>query len=333
LTDILKTIIVKEMGILTSQKITEYYERYKSIEVTFTKEIIQVTRMITQQVYLKCISDFWPCIVFSSSFQSAKVVVNIKSGIIEKLRQANNSASLRLCFKNDDSNTPVTFFVSARSVGYTPYGNSKDVAIFTLQFTQRPPDDLIEIMGRLLDANVNSTKRREERVLLTADSVRKLRLLSKETASFIQGVPRRCILRDLSFSGAKLIMMGGAKFLVDKESALRIDFDDPRESYLIRGKFIRAEPVEGRKELLALVMLFNETMVPMGYKMRLNDFVCQIRVDNRGGNLQSSEARHQPGNTAGAVPAPGSGQPADQGHPPGETPQNKVLEKLTSETT
>ncbi|MDR2029699.1 MAG: pilus assembly protein PilZ, partial [Treponema sp.] len=70
---------------VTSQKITTYYERYKAIDVTFTKEIIQVTGLITQQVYLKCVGDFWPCVVYSSSFQWAKVVANIKSGLVDKL--------------------------------------------------------------------------------------------------------------------------------------------------------------------------------------------------------------------------------------------------------
>jgi hypothetical protein len=269
------------MGVLTSQKITTYYERYKGIEVTFTKEIIQVTGLITRQVYLKCIGDFWPCVIYSSSFRGAKVVVNIRSGIIEKLQQSNNSASLRFCFTNPDTGAPVTFFVSTRNVGYTPYGGSNDVALFSLQFTQRPPDDLIEIMGRLLDANVNSAKRREERILLNVDVLRKMKMLSKETAVFIQGVPRRCILRDISFSGSKLIMMGVAKFLVDREAALRVDFDDPRESFLLRGKFIRSEPVEGRKELVALAIQFDETTIPMGYKLRINDFIGAVRADNR----------------------------------------------------
>jgi hypothetical protein len=269
------------MSVLTSQKITTYYERYKAIEVTFTKEIIQVTGLITPQVYLKCVGDFWPCVVYSSSFQGAKVVANIKSGLVSKLQQANNLASLRFSFKNADSGTPVTFFVSTRSVGYAPYGGSKDVAMFTLQFTQRPPDDLIEIMGRLLDANVNSAKRKEERILLTTESLRKLKLSSKDTAVFIQGVPRRCILRDLSFSGAKIIMMGVAKFLVNREASLRIDFDDPRADFLLKGKFIRSEPVEGRKELIALAMLFDEATISMGYKMRINDYIGSLRIDNR----------------------------------------------------
>jgi hypothetical protein len=281
------------MGVLTSQKITNYYERYKAIDVTFTKEIIQVTGMITQQVYLKCVGDFFPCVVYSSSFQGAKIVANTKTGLIDKLQRANNSVSLRLCFRNPETGAPVTFFVAARSVGYAPYGGSKDMAVFTLQFTQRPPDDLIEVMGRLLDANINSAKRREERVLLTPDAIRKMKLLSKESAVFIEGVPRHCILRDLSFSGAKLIMMGVAKFLLDKRASLRLDYDDPRESFLIKGKFIRSEAVEGRKELVALAILFDEAAVSMGYKMRLNDFLSHVRTDNRAGDEAAEERQPQ----------------------------------------
>jgi hypothetical protein len=255
-------------------------------------------------------------VIYSSSFQGAKIVANVKSGLIEKLQQANNYVSLRYCFKNADSNNPVIFFVAARSMGYAPYGGSNDVAMFTLQFTQRPPDDLIEIMGRLLDANVNSSKRREERILITADSQRKLNILSKESAVFIQKVPRRCILRDISFSGAKLIMMGVAKFLVNQGAALRIDFQDPRESFLLRGKFLRSENVEGRKELIALAMQFDESAVPMGYKMRINDYLGSVRIGEMPANVQINAPPGQPAAPgAGAAPAgdtPAAGaKPAD----------------------
>jgi hypothetical protein len=301
------------MGILTSQKITAYFERYKEIEVTFTKEIIQVTGLLTRQVHLKCVSDFWPCVIYASSFQGAKIVANMKSGLVEKLQQANNYASLRYCFKVMDSGNPVTFFVSGRVTSFTPYGGSSDVAMFTLQFTQRPPDDLIEIMGRLLDANVNSAKRREERILISAETQRKLNILSKESAIFIQGVPRRCILRDLSFSGAKLIMVGVSKFLVDREAALRIDFDDPRESFLLKGKFLRSENVEGRKDLIALVILFQEPHVPMGYKMRINDFLSVARTGYLAADVSSPAPKkaaspaNPPDKAAGDQGTPGQG--------------------------
>jgi len=269
------------MGILTVQKVAAYYDRFKGIDVTFTKDMMQATGLLTEQVHLKCGSDFWPCVLYTTSFENAKIVANIKSGLLGKLQQANNMISLRLCFKSGENANPVTFFVAARVVGTIPYKNSKDVFLLTLQYTQRPPDDLIEIVGRVLDANMNSAKRRDERITLSAESQRRLKLLTKETAAFIQAVPRRCILRELSFSNAKLIMMGVAKFLINKETALRIDFDDPRESFLVRGRFVRSEDVEGKKEMIALAMAFDEAQIPTGYKIRINEYLSTTWADTR----------------------------------------------------
>jgi len=269
------------MGILTSQQITKYYERYRTISVTFTKEVIHATGLVTQQVYLKCLGEAWPCVVYSTSFVEAKVIVNTKSGLYGKLQQANNLVNLRYSFRISDKTDPMFFFVSCRVAGSAPYQGSQDISMLTLQFTQRPPDDLIEIMGRLLDANINSSKRRDERILITPESLRKLQIAAKETVIYLQGVPRRCILRDISFSGAKIIMVGVAKFIADKEVVLRLDFEDPRESLMIGGKVVRLEDVEGRKELVAVAIHFNENQVPMNYKMRINDYLSQIRTEPR----------------------------------------------------
>jgi len=273
------------MGVLLSQKISVLYDRFKDIYVTFTKEIIQVTGLLTQQIHLKCGNDFWPCVIYTASFEGAKVVANIKTGLLGKLQATNNFVNLRLCFKPPGESNTVTFFVAARVMANAPYGNSPDVNMFSLQFSNRPPDDFIEIMGRILDANVNSVKRKDDRIPLTPDHMRRLNILSTESAVFIQGVPRRCILRDLSFSGAKIIMMGVPKFLLDREAAIRIDFNDPREIFTIKGKFVRAENVEGKKEMVALGLNYDEKSIPMGYKIRLNDMLTSSRASDRGAEL------------------------------------------------
>jgi hypothetical protein len=299
------------MGVLTSQKIANFYERFREIEVIYTREIIQVTGLQSKQVYLKCVSDVWPCVIYSSSFQGAKIVVNIKSGLIAKLKQANDMVSVRFCFKDPNGGEQITFFVSARSAGYSPYGGSQDVAIFNVQFTQRPPDDLIEIMGRLLDANFNSTKRKDERIILSTENVRKLNLLSGEAAVFLQGVPRRCILRDISFSGVRIVMMGVIKFLLEKEASIRLDFNEPRESFLIKGKFVKAESVESRKDLLVLDLTFDEGTIPMGYKMRLNEHLGTVRADNRsGGDSLPVDTSRKAAPPKPAAPAPQAAAPA-----------------------
>jgi len=270
------------MGLVTSQRISVYYDRFKDIDVTFTKEIIQVTGLLTQQVHLKCGDDFWPCVVYASSFENAKVVANVKSGLLAKLQAANNHVNLRFCFRLTGETNAITFFIAARVMASAPYGTSQDINMLTLQFTNKPPDDFIEIIGKVLDANVNSAKRKDVRIPLSADNMRKLNISTSESAVFIEKVPRRCILRDLSFSGSKIIMVGVAKFLVDKEVALKVEFEDPRELFLIRGKFVRAEPVEGKKEMVALGLNFDETSVPMGYKIRLNEMLSSSRADSRG---------------------------------------------------
>jgi hypothetical protein len=291
------------MGVLTSQRISLYYDRFKGIEVTFTKEIIQVTGLLTQQIHLKCGNDFWPCVVYTASFESAKIVANVKTGLLGRLQAANNFVSLRFCFKPPGETNPLTFFVAGRVLACMPYGSSEDVNMLTIQFSNRPPDDFIEIVGRVLDANVNSAKRKDDRIPMTPDNMRRLNILSSESAVFIEKVPRRCILRDISFSGSKIIMMGVAKFLLDKEASLRIDFNDPREVYTIKGKFVRAEQVEGKKEMIALGLCFDEAVIPMGFKIRLNDMLSSTRADMRGAIDEEQPPRSAPAKPAPAKPA------------------------------
>src|SRR5215510_2610983 len=111
------------MSLITSQRISTLYERYKDINVTITKEIIQVTGLLTNQIHLKCGNDFWPCVIFSISFQGAKIIANVKSGLLGKLQQANNNVNVRFCFKTADKANAVTFFVAARVQGSSPYNN------------------------------------------------------------------------------------------------------------------------------------------------------------------------------------------------------------------
>jgi hypothetical protein len=277
------------MGTATSQTIGKYYDLYKGIDVTFTKEVIQATGLIPQQVYIKCMGETWPCVVYATSFQGAKIIINSKTGLYDKVQRANNLVALRFSFRESDKNDPLSFSVSARASGYSAYGGSSDVSMLTVQYSQRPPDDLIEIMGRLLDANINSAKRREERIIINPDIERKLKIVAKETVIIIEGVPRRCILRDISFSGGKVIMVGISKFLVNREFVLRLDFEDPREQIMVKGRSIRSEEVAGRKELLALGLVFDEKSIPMTYKMRINDFLSQTRADSRVGNQEAAE--------------------------------------------
>lgn len=264
------------MGTATSQQIANYYDSYRDTEITFTKEVIRTLSLDPRQVYIKCNGSQWPCIINSTSLMTARIIIGNKSGAFQHLHELGTTAQIRFGF-NQQEGDKLCFFVSARVQEVAPYMSSSDLSVVTLAFTQRPPDDLIETIGRVLEANANAVRRREERIIMSEESKRRLALQKEETVVFIQNVPRNCIIRDLSFSGAKVILLGLAQFVKDKVAVLRFTFEDTQEVVDVKGTVVAADQVEGRKELVSISIRFDEATVPMSYKIHINSYLTTMR--------------------------------------------------------
>lgn len=265
------------MGVTTSQQITRYYDQFRDTEITFSKDIVRVLNLDPRQIYIKCNGSQWPCIINSTSFQLARILVGTKGGAYQMISQKDPPVcQIRFCFK-ESGNQMMSFFVSAKVANIAPYMNSQDLAIVTLNYTQRPPDDLIEQVGALLEANQNAIRRREESIIINEDNKRKLGLMREETVISIANVPRHCIIRALSFSGTKFILQGLAQFLNDKEAVIQMDFEEPPERMQIKGKIVASSLIEGRKDIVLVSMQFDEKLVPLTYKMHINSFLTQQR--------------------------------------------------------
>lgn len=265
------------MGVVTSQQLSRYYDIYRDIDVVFTKEIIKTLCLNPRQIYIKCAGGQWPCILNSVSLLSAKVVVNKNGGAFSAMK-GNSAVSLHFCFTPPDVQ-PIVFFVNSRFEDFVPYMNTEDLVIVTLKYVNRPPDDLISIMGNLLEANANAVKRREERIAVNANSKRKLGLQSEESIVYVQNVPRHCVLRDISFSGSKLILVGLKAFIIKQVVMIRFEFDDPRETIYVRGVVVAVDEIEGRKDLVVARILYDEKSVPMAYKLRINNYITDVRMN------------------------------------------------------
>jgi len=265
------------MGVVTSQQLSRYYDIYRDVDVVFTKEIIKTLCLNPRQIYIKCAGGQWPCILNSVSLLSAKVVVNKNGGAFAAMKK-NSAVSLHFCFNPPDLQ-PIVFFVNSRFDDFVPYMNTEDLVIVTLNYVNRPPDDLISIMGNLLEANANAVKRREERIAVNANSKRKLGLQSEESIIYVQNVPRHCVLRDISFSGSKLILVGLKAFIIKQVVMIRFEFDDPRETIYVRGVVVAVDEIEGRKDLVVARILYDEKTVPMAYKFRINNYITDVRMN------------------------------------------------------
>ncbi len=264
-------------SITTNQQINEYYNKYRENEIIFSKDIMRFLRLDPRQIYVKCAGSQWPCIINSTSFQQAKIIIGTNGGAFHQITKKDAPpVNLRFCFIESD-NQPLIFFVTCRVTDVTPYMNSKELAILTLSFTQRPPDDLIYKIGSLIDANQGFIYRKEERIVLNEDTKRLLGINKKESIVYIQSVPRRCILWNLSFTGSKIIVLGVPKFLENKDCIIRLLFSDPTEIIDVKGTIVSVKTVEGRQDLVEAGIKFDENQVPLAYKMRINDFLSNRR--------------------------------------------------------
>lgn len=297
------------MSMVTIQQLTRYIEHYGQTEVTFTKQVISATGLVSRGVYMKLTDRQIPCVVFSASMASAKVIAGVKTAFFNTLRQTGNKLSLRWCFKLPQETEPIMFYVSCQATGFTPYNpGNPDEQLITLDYTQRPPDDLIMILGNLLEATANSQRRRDERVTITPETMKKLGIESREAVLSINGKPYRGILRDLSFGGANIVLHAVPKSASGSTVTMKISKGEQGGELLLLGVIRRIEKVGGRNDIdVVAVEYVRDT--PLSYKLLINSYLSQ----RKGGADVSAAAAQAPApqaSTAPAQEAPSAPRPA-----------------------
>lgn len=255
------------LPIAANQLINSYYDFYRDREIAFTKNTIRSLRMDPRQVYVKCNGSQWPCIVNSMSFLHTKIILGRQGGAFQEVtREGNPTVNLRLYF-NEAEGEPLIFFVTAKVSEVKTYQASDDLAIITLTYTQRPPDDFIYKIGKFIEVGADFEKYKTQRIAMNSESKRYLNVQKEETTLWVQGVPRRCVLRDVSFSNAHVVFLGLSKFIQDKECILRIQFTDPFETVDVKGKIVGTDAIAGRKDMVVASVQFVEEQIPLSYKI------------------------------------------------------------------
>jgi len=267
------------MSVSNSHKISNYYDYFRDKEIVFTKANLRFLRMDPRQIYIKCNGGQWPCILNSSSLQMAKIIVGTNSGVYQEIAKNKDKGlvlSLRYCFI-DQNNQPIQFFVNCNVQEIASYKDASGLALITLGFTQRPPDDLISRIGEFLEVNKNFETRKEERIAINVNSLRQLGIPNENTFIFIADVPRKCILKDLSFGGAKILTVGVPKFLVDKKISLKLSFVETSEDIAIPGTIRSADFLPGRKDIAIVHIEFSQEEIPMTYKFHINSYITSYQ--------------------------------------------------------
>jgi hypothetical protein len=263
------------MGGLTSQHLSRYYQSFHDTEITFNSQIIMASGLMTSEVRLTIGDRHIPCVLYACSMEGARVIAEIGEQAAEALKHSHNLAALRLGFQQQDDDAPLVFFIAARVESLSEYNPQRpQVHFVTLEFTQKPSDVLIGVLGSLLEIKANALQRRDERIVMTPEIMRRIGIMSRESCVAIGGASHRCILRDLSFGGAKILTSAAGASANAKRVLLKLARCESRDDTVLDGSVVRVEDVEGHTDLVALSIQYSSD-TPISYKQKINSFFAE----------------------------------------------------------
>jgi hypothetical protein len=277
------------MPSLTSYTLNNFYEKFRTIEITFTKKIAEITKLLSDDVFLKCGNTQFPCIINSSSMAGAQIIINSTASFFDQLRKNNQKVFLRFAFARADKATPLTFFIQSKVEGYTPLPERKNLFFVRISYGQRPPDDLIGIIGTLIqEASSNIVKRKEERIVVTYEVLKALKIKDQRCRVLYQSSTLVSILRDISASGAKIIVQGKGDVFLNKQIFLCIQFEGEKNTCNLTANVKRIEEIKERDDFIALGLEFVESPTLKGFQR-----IVQQYLKNQVNQASQVSQQHQ----------------------------------------
>lgn len=257
----------------TKHQIKKFYEKYKTTDITFNKKVIEYTRFIPSEIHFKVGNENFTCILNSSSMTGAHVILQADRLFFEKVNSNNKWVSLRLAFRREDKSNPLTFFIKSKVKTFNPLqGSKKNLYIIHIEYAQQPPDDYIEILGSLIDASSNAKNRKHERIDITTESLRLLKMESNNGVILVNKKATRCIIRDISLSGCKIIAKGAKESFEQKDTIFALKFIGESDFSKIPGKIVRSELIKENEEFSTLGIQFIENKIPNLFLRFVTDY-------------------------------------------------------------
>jgi hypothetical protein len=260
---------------LTSQHLARLYEEFADTEVTFNGQVILESGLVTSDVRLTFGSRHLDCVLYACSMKGARVILEMTPAVADVVAHGTTAASLHLTFRQRDEKAPVSFFVACRIESLSDYNPQKPhVRIAFLEFTQKPSDTLVGVLGSLLEIKSNALRRRDQRIAMTPDVMKRIGLQSKESCVAIDGTSRRCVLRDLSFGGAKVLLSTLGLPQSPHKALLKLQKCEVPDDTVLDGSIVRVEDVQGRDDLVALSIKYSSEP-PISYRQKINSVFTQ----------------------------------------------------------
>ena len=139
-----------------------------------------------------------------------------------------------------------------------------------LSFTQKPSDFLIENIGEIIDQNEKIEKRKDIRINLNSDNLKIMGIESNSIICKIDNIDRKCLLRNISASGAVILFSGLPKYLINKKIIMILKIKNTK--FILPGTINRSSKFIEEKALYEFGIEFEKDNIPLQFIKTLNDF-------------------------------------------------------------
>jgi hypothetical protein len=254
------------MTLLGTSVLQNLYQEYLDTELTYSKEVAAGLGVLPADSSIKWGGELFPCVVHSCSFRAAKVLVRLNASQWDAMQLGTKITTLTLTFLHPKTAKKELFQFNGTLQVHQQHGAGEgELSILMgVLFSHRPPEGFLQAHGSYLNLKKEANQRREDRIALTNDNRSLMELSSLNTVVTVEHIDRKCLLRELSYNGARVILTGVAPFLLDKPFVLDVPFAG-RPPLLIPGTIVRAEAVEGHRGLAVIALGYHPDRVPVDY--------------------------------------------------------------------
>ena len=254
------------MTLLGTSVLQNLYQEYLDTELTYTKEVAAGLGLLPAESTIKWQGELFHCVVHSCSFRAAKLLVKLTDAQWKPMEFGSRISTLTLTFlqSKTDKKELFQFNGTLQILQQHGAGEGELSILLGLAFSHRPPEGFLQAHGSYLNLKKEANQRKEDRITLNPESKEILGLSNLNTTVTVDHIERKCLLRELSYNGARVILNGVAPFLLDKPFSLTVPMTG-KSQLEIPGKILRAEAVEGHRGLAVIALGYHTERVPVDY--------------------------------------------------------------------
>lgn len=262
--------------------IDEFYDNYRDQTVTFNQKVIDELGLITDKISVKCGNSSYSCILYSSSMAEARVIAHLNKEFFIQLKEQGKKVSIRYVFNIPGKRSDMSFFIKSKLTSFSEYSPDKPNLYFlNVEFLNKPPNDLIEILGSHIKQISATQKRMEQRIDLKDSNNDTTGIKMMENYLFISGNGKKCLLTEISIFSAKVVISG-------KES----DFKPGSQAMLIMkakglegvgemmGYIERVDLINRDDNIYSLIINFDQDKIPPTYKLWIAECIELIKINH-----------------------------------------------------